>query len=563
MIAIESAARDRLRTQLSTDDVPMSEIVDEVDRPEEEYQCSVCKAFSYLSQVTCSCTKSVACLDHAVQLCDCPTSSRKLRNRFSLASLTEIEDTIISRAAIPSLWTARFRRLLTESPGKPSLRALRTLVADAGRIHYPLPDADSLKEFVGRCNQLMGRANGFLSKKAPARKAVRKGKGRQSMSVAELEAEAEEQKASDRSVQALADLLVEIEQTGFDAPEVTNLTDLLRNARRFEAESAKIFALPEIEQSGLDCEIHLTHGLSLGLDLPQVPKLEKLVQRLHLDRDLGSIHDKVLEVKEVDDFLRKATENGIASSHPYVVELERRQVLGHAWRDEAKEALVGGRGVEIDTLDRLLDRAEFTPIDPDIIVRVRAMRNKAADYAKTAKAYLDSVEYGAVGPPAKISDVRRLLKKIESKGGCLVDIPDLDLLRKEIKQHDSWDAGLEQLIPGAKDRVKELDNIYQSIKQRTMPDDDKVPVDLKPVKTAEGQDAAQDDKSDAGGSQTSDAAIPHQKFTCVCRLPETPLMLKCRTCGVTYHGDCVEVSERGVRQFKVSRRSVTLQRRRC
>jgi len=46
----------------------MRVIIDEVDRPEDEFQCSYCNAYSYLSQVGCNCGPKVTCSDHIAEV---------------------------------------------------------------------------------------------------------------------------------------------------------------------------------------------------------------------------------------------------------------------------------------------------------------------------------------------------------------------------------------------------------------------------------------------------------------------------------------------------------------
>src|SRR5215471_14064881 len=60
------------------------EIVIDEDLPsDEQYQCSVCKTYIYLSQITCQCTVNSVCPSHASELCDCEVSTRILRLRYS------------------------------------------------------------------------------------------------------------------------------------------------------------------------------------------------------------------------------------------------------------------------------------------------------------------------------------------------------------------------------------------------------------------------------------------------------------------------------------------------
>lgn len=42
----------------------LKEVVDDKDRSEGKTECAHCNAFTYLSQVSCTCTDKVACADH-------------------------------------------------------------------------------------------------------------------------------------------------------------------------------------------------------------------------------------------------------------------------------------------------------------------------------------------------------------------------------------------------------------------------------------------------------------------------------------------------------------------
>ncbi len=83
----------------------IGEVLEEEDRPEDQYQCNICKTFCYLSQVICQCSKKVVCVDHRDLLCDNRTPHHiQLRKRFTDEDLMEIYSRLAERAAIPSVW---------------------------------------------------------------------------------------------------------------------------------------------------------------------------------------------------------------------------------------------------------------------------------------------------------------------------------------------------------------------------------------------------------------------------------------------------------------------------
>ena len=142
------------------------EILIEEDRPEDQYQCSVCKVFLYLSQITCQCTSQVTCMDHSEKLCKCSLSSRVLRKRFSDEELTEILIKVSDRARVPEAWRSKLTNLLS-STSRPQLRSLRAILAEGERISYPMPELQVLRRCVSRGNEWVERASTPLACKTP------------------------------------------------------------------------------------------------------------------------------------------------------------------------------------------------------------------------------------------------------------------------------------------------------------------------------------------------------------------------------------------------------------
>ncbi|CRK47513.1 hypothetical protein BN1723_020314, partial [Verticillium longisporum] len=68
-------------TGANNSDCPLAFEIEEADLPlEDDYLCSYCKAFSYLSRFKCTKTGKILCLLHAGQhaCCDVPESQRYL-----------------------------------------------------------------------------------------------------------------------------------------------------------------------------------------------------------------------------------------------------------------------------------------------------------------------------------------------------------------------------------------------------------------------------------------------------------------------------------------------------
>src|ERR1700722_18598310 len=143
----------------------IEEIHQDTDLPSDEYyQCSVCKIYIYLSQITCQCTTNAVCHHHVSELCDCDVKTRRLRLRYTDQELIDLTTKISDRSKIPEQWSQKFRSAMTEYE-KPPLRTLRSLLAEAERIPYPLPELSTLRTFVERANEWVDEATSFVARK--------------------------------------------------------------------------------------------------------------------------------------------------------------------------------------------------------------------------------------------------------------------------------------------------------------------------------------------------------------------------------------------------------------
>jgi histone demethylase JARID1 len=139
----------RAKTQAGP--TPLHEHRIDHDLPEEQYQCSHCQVFTYLSQIVCSSCSQVTCHLLANHRCGCPPEvPRTLRLRYTSEELVETAAKIADNAALPTNWRLKFARVLES--GTPNLKSLRALVLEAEQIEKmtSLPELDPLRAFVGQ-----------------------------------------------------------------------------------------------------------------------------------------------------------------------------------------------------------------------------------------------------------------------------------------------------------------------------------------------------------------------------------------------------------------------------
>ncbi|KAF7332414.1 Jumonji superfamily protein [Mycena kentingensis (nom. inval.)] len=409
----------------------IKEVLEEEDRPEDQYQCTVCKAFCYLSQITCSCKTTVTCVEHANLLCERPINDHVvLRKRFSDEELAEILNQVATRAKTPSGWQAKLGKVLGES-GRPLLRSLRALYSEGDRINYPLPQLASLRKCVGRANEWVDSANSFLIRKQSRKRARRRGRPSAADNAAALADDPGDR--PDKGLEELYALLKQVETLGFDCPEITALRTLGQTAEETKKKAAALLAQAEqVAETGKEefmeeCRRLLVDTSSLNVLLDEVVELEKLVDKEQLMRDLETKVDEgsdvLLPLDEVRDLLARARACGLAMDNPMVQALETRLKTGNGWEDRARNLLAQ----PIKSIEELEEFATENPeiqIDMGVLDRVLTALARARDFEKQAHAWLKPASNKT--PRPQIHEVIRLATRSEKE----FNIPAVQAIHK-------------------------------------------------------------------------------------------------------------------------------------
>jgi len=401
----------------------LSETLEEEDRPEDQYQCAICKTFCYLSQVTCQCTPQVVCVDHMDLLCDRNPSHMVLRKRLSDETLLEIQAKVAERAAVPSVWQEKFKKLLSEGPN-PQLRSLRAILAEGERINYNLPELALLCKCVNNANEWVDSANTFITRKQ-SRKRPRRSRGRPSSNEAATNVPEDQVDKPDRTLKDLQSLITDVADFGFDCPEIGILKTLEKEARAVKLKASGFLKAADQEHEReayiQKCERLLLEGSSLNVYLQELSEVEKIVLRERLIRELEEKADEsAMTLAEVRQLLERAHACGLGAGNTHLDVLESKLRVGNEWEEKATNLLSQSRKT-IEELEEFSDVDPDTPIDPTVLDRLVAALAKAKDYERQAKAWL-SPESEGVKP--RVQDAMRLVIRA-SKDFSLPAIADL------------------------------------------------------------------------------------------------------------------------------------------
>jgi [histone H3]-trimethyl-L-lysine4 demethylase len=405
MVDRETALRKQIKS------LKFGEVLEEEDRPsEEQYQCTICKVFLYLSQVTCQCTTQVTCVEHADRLCKCAMSSRVLRKRFSDEELLEIYAKVSERARIPDAWRTKLNNLLSEGP-RPQLRALRAILGEGERINHPMAELQVLRKSVARAIEWVDAANSFVVRK-PNRKRTRKSSSRGGK-VADAGANGidEPYDRPERGLEDVYTLLREVEHLGFECPEIAILRNLAHEAENIKVKARQLLATPEEQRDTQgfvqECETLLLNGSSLNIFMAELFEVEQIFLREQLIRELDESEPNTLD--DVRHLVARARTCKLPQDSKYMKILDAKQAAGSSWEDNAK-ALIAQRVKSMEELEEFAKTEPDVPVSSALLDRILSLHSKAKEYQKQADAM---IQYEPGAPKFRPQDAMKLVTRAE------------------------------------------------------------------------------------------------------------------------------------------------------
>ncbi|KAJ7249734.1 PLU-1-like protein-domain-containing protein [Mycena haematopus] len=550
-----------LRDRRIARDMGIPEILEEEDRPEDQYQCTVCKAFCYLSQVTCACKTAVACVEHAHLLCERPNDHLTLRKRFPDEELIETLNVVSARAAIPSGWRAKLTKVLMES-ARPPLRSLRAIYSEGERINYPLAELASLRKCVNRANEWVDSANSFLIRKQ-SRKRSRRSRGRPPLNEAPPPSD-DPGDRPDKGLDELYVLLREVETLGFDCSEIGSLKALAQTAEEMKKRCITLLnstlSASDREDFIEECKRVLVDGSSLNVLLDELLEVEKIVDREQLIRELENKVDESdtpISLDEVRDLLTRARACNLPSDNPQIQQLEARQRAGTSWEDRAREIL--NQPVKtIEELDEFAAMDQDILIDPTIYDRLLTAQAKAKDFERQALTWMRPEPDV---PRPKVHEVIRLVVRAEKdfRIPAIQDIHKTALIAQDLETR--CDQVLKNRYRGDEDMFETINQwkVYAHTHLRifTLPCFEKLDNQLylhyqwvkglpwycPEHEVAEGKAILEDVIEN---TRPEDDLPPNDEFfTCICNVAVRPPppgvqsdAVQCDHCYARFHGDC-------------------------
>jgi histone demethylase JARID1 len=498
--------------------------IDEEDVPEEEYQCTYCKAYAYITRFKCNTSGKVMCLLHAgsYECCSMPEDQRyagkdhTLHYRRTEDAIEAIYQKVADKAQLPEQWEDKVTKAMEES-AQPSLKVMRALVNEGERIPYDLKSLPDLKQFVDKCNEWVDEATNYIVRKQQNRrkneKAWRKGS---------KAAEMEERDREYRKVDNIMKLIEQAEKLSFDCPEITQLNERAAAIKQFRLDVASVLKNVALRKT-TEFEELLEKGRSFNVDLPEVDKLDKMVQQMKWNDRARDNRGQFLTLKEVDDLIAEGEKLEIPEYNEFLSHYKEQSSQGKSWEIKAKE-LINAELIHYPQLEALSAQAQAAalPVSAETLAAVDQILDRQREAHRKIVSLYDrsrNEDYTKRPKYQEVREIQEQLAELNSKPNGFLD------LEKEQKRHEDWMRKGKKLFGKANAPLHILKSHMEYVLERNIDCFDFV--SDKPRMPAEPA-SREPSPSDAKLHSWEDPRF--REVFCICRRIEAGMMIECELC---------------------------------
>ncbi|KAI1266406.1 PLU-1-domain-containing protein [Xylariaceae sp. FL1019] len=523
--------------------------IQDEDVPEDEYQCSYCKSFAYLSRYKCVKSGKVLCLLHAGNhaCCDLTESQRFAGDQHTLIyrkTREELDETyrkVAEKANMPESWQEKYDKLLDEG-GTPALKTLRTLLNEGERIPYELPSLPDLRSFVDRCNEWVEEATNYTVRKQQNRrkndKIWQSGLRRQSGGIWQDHKEREL-----RRVDNIWRLIEDADRIGFDCPEIHQLKERSDAIRSFQknAEQALEHILVHNQES---IEELIEEGRVFNVDIPELDKLTATLEQIRWSNNAKARRGEVLTLAEVRAILEESNRLEIPLYNDHRKWYNDKYQAAMQWETKAKE-LINADIIHYPQLEALSNQVQINglPVTPDTLAAVDQILHKQREAHRQVVDLTERSRDGDYTKRPRYSEVSEVLRKVDELNSKPAGTLDLE---KEQKRHEDWMRKGKKLFGKTNAPLHILKSHMDYVLDRNVDCFDIV--SDKPRTPAEPASRAGSEERDQNSSSRTWDDPAFREVFCICRRTEAGLMIECEICHEWYHGKCLKIARGKVKE---------------
>ena len=488
---------------------------DNEDLPEEQYICSYCKTFSFLSRFTCDNSKKVACLDHLREVDCCHKGEGHVVHlRMTNHRLEQLVSKVSEKSRLPEAWVDKFETAISESP-KPQLKTLRSLLSEGERIPWPIPELSELRKFVEKCNEWVEEATNYITRKQQNRRKNEKAWRKSSKA---SQAELEERDRELRKLENIQKLLDEADYIGFDCPEIATLQDRADAISDFQKSARE--ALSNISsRSTQQIEDLIELGRGFNLEIPELEHLDKVARQMRW-KDKAEQRDVRRTIQETEDLIQEASQINVPDHNEHLLWLKDQKLRGEMWDKKANE-LMSVECIHFPQLEALAKQSADLPSNPDTTAKMDGILKKQREVQDRIKTMYEKTKAPDLRDRPLYKDVNPVFESIQELQSKPIGTMDLE---REQRRHEDWMRKGKRLFGKTNAPLPILHQHLKIIDERNkgcLDLSDKPRLPVEPSSRQASPDLDQD-----GDYQMSSS----RDIFCLCRKPESGMMIECHVC---------------------------------
>ncbi|CEP14172.1 hypothetical protein [Parasitella parasitica] len=460
------------------------------DQLREELQCVFCNCYTYLSYISCECTSKVGCLDHATELCTCEMSSKVMKLQFTDIQLDELVQSVVHTGPTPTDWVDKLENAMNVKSG-PTIKKLRDLLKEAHNNDIPQEPIDNLKNFIEILDQWNTDADRLLGVKHDTLK------------------------HNETRYERCQNLIRRASEIGFD---LVQLPDVEAYATKLEDLDNEI--TPQLLSSGNFERQKNTfdRGLQLRADSINFKKLRKAISYSSWEESVQQAFSNHFVAKTYKKLIKEGEDMAMnAEDDPLFKRLADTENFGKRIVHYVENVIKGREKIDMNDQESIFNIGHNTAnpelsieLDPQLISRLRHSISRSISTLVELDVMLNSrCTKTSIAERPTIFEAQKLTTL--SRELCF-NSELATRLAFEMSRNSSWNEHLRSTLMNG--RQKALDVILKEII-----------TNVQRITQSEGK----------------------PNLYCICRKPESGLMIECDVCHEWYHGSCLKVARNAAR----------------
>jgi histone demethylase JARID1 len=382
-----------------------------------------------------------------------------------------------------------------------------------------------LRQFVTKANEWAEEANSLISKRSINTNRRKSEKGKKIPAVEAVQ--------QPRQPEAVTKMIEEGKRLAFDSHEMEQLQTKEAAIRAWRAEARGLMALPQISIE--KCESVIENGQALNVDLPEVQQFITYVNQLKwLDRARPA-YLVPTPLQEIITMWEDGKACGVPVEALEMHRLKQRREQGEAW-EEAVAHVLAQEKTSIDALNKFAAQASNLCVKPETLAKIKEIISKTQNMQTQVSAMIARTEDPDYLRRPTAAEYKELMERLDS---LTVRPAESDKLPALYTRVNEWIRRGKRLFGKANAPLDIFGLHLEYVVKRNGACLSLEDVPRDPVEPSS--------REATPALASSSQEMPKADIFCMCRQPESGLMLECDVCHEWYHGKCLKVAKKDVK----------------